>query len=66
MADPFTNHRDAALALLNGNRRFTRNAGSFLGQIVVDDTPLTEKQAGWLGRMLDRHGLPPLVRRAGP
>ena len=36
---PFPNHRQAALALLNGNCRLTRDAGRFLGQIAVDFLP---------------------------
>lgn len=62
MAEPFTNHRQAALALLNANCRFTRKAGSFLGQLVVDASPLSDAQHDWLAKLLDKHGLPPLVR----
>ncbi|MGW8188888.1 hypothetical protein [Sphingomonas hankookensis] len=51
----------AALALLRANNPpMTRKAGSFLGQLVVDVTPMTEKQADWLATLLDRAGLPPL------
>lgn len=51
----------AALALLRANNPpMTRKAGSFLGQLVVDATPMTEKQADWLATLLDRAGLPPL------
>lgn len=51
----------AALALLRANNPpITRKAGSFLGQLVVDATPLTEKQADWLATLLERAGLPPL------
>ena len=60
MSAPFPSQRDAALALLNGDSRLTRKAGSFLGQLAVDPTPLTDKQAGWLGTLLERAGLPPL------
>ena len=55
---PFTDHRQAALVLLNGNYRLTRAAGSFLGQLVVDESPLSEKQSSWLATLLDRAGLP--------
>jgi len=58
---PFTNHRDAALALLNGNYRLSRKAGQFLGQLVVDTSPMSEAQADWLAKLLDRAGLPPLA-----
>jgi hypothetical protein len=59
---PFTNHREAALALLNSNYRHSRKAGQFLGQIVVDPTPMSEAQADWLAKLLERHGLPPLAK----
>ena len=58
---PFTNHRDAALALLNGNYRLSRKAGQFLGQLAVDPSPMSEAQADWLAKLLDRAGLPPLA-----
>lgn len=58
---PFANHRDAALALLNGNHRLSRKAGQFLGQLAVDSTPMSEAQADWLAKLLDRAGLPPMV-----
>lgn len=61
MAKPFTNHRDAALALLNGNYRLSRKAGQFLGQLAVDPTPMSEAQAGWLAKLLNRAELPPMV-----
>lgn len=51
----------AALALLRANNPpMTRKAGSFLGQLVVDATPMTGKQADWLATLLDRAGMPPL------
>ena len=56
----FDEPRAAALALLNGPGSFTRKAGSFLGQLAVDSTPLTEKQRAWLDQLLDRAELPPL------
>ena len=58
---PFTNQRDAALALLNSDFALTRKAGSFLGQLAVDETPLTDKQRDWLDTLLERAGLPPLA-----
>lgn len=56
----FPNHHDAALALLNKGGRLTRKAGSFLGQCVVDPTPLTEAQSSWITTLLERAELPPL------
>lgn len=58
---PFPNHRAAALALLNGTSRMSRKAGQFLGQLAVDPSPITEPQADWLAKLLDRAGLPPLA-----
>lgn len=58
---PFTSHRQAALALLNGNHRLSRKAGQFLGQLAVDPTPMSEAQAGWLTKLLERAGLPPMA-----
>ena len=58
---PFRSHRAAALALLNGKYRLTRKAGQFLGQIAVDTTPMSEAQADWLAKLLNRAGLPPVA-----
>lgn len=62
MADlPFPDHRAAALALLNGTSRLSRKAGQFLGQLAVDPSSMSEAQADWLAKLLDRAGLPPLA-----
>ena len=58
---PFTDHRAAALALLNGDHKLSRKAGQFLGQLAVDPSPMSEAQADWLAKLLDRAGLPPLA-----
>ena len=58
---PFPDHRQAALALLTGNHRLSRKAGQFLGQLAVDPAPMSEAQAGWLGKLLDRAALPSLA-----
>jgi hypothetical protein len=60
MNAPFASPRPAALALLNSDATLTRKAGSFLGQLVADPSPLSEAQAEWLEKLLDRAGLPPL------
>ena len=54
-------HRQAALALLNGNFPLTRKAGQFLGQMAVDQSPLSEAQQAWLEKLLDKNGLADLV-----
>ena len=58
---PFPDHRQSALALLNGNHRLSRKAGQFLGQLAVDPTAMSEAQADWLMKLLDRNGLPALA-----
>lgn len=62
---PFPDHRAAALALLAGTSRLSRKAGQFLGQLAVDASPMSEAQAGWLAKLLDRAGLPPMAK-GGP
>lgn len=61
MSGPFLDQRAAALALLNGSSRLSRKAGQFLGQLAVDSTPMSNAQADWLAKLLDRAGLPPLA-----
>lgn len=61
MADPFTDHRAAAMAVLTSGVALRRNEGQFLGGLAFDLNPMTEKQSNWLSILLDRHGLPPLV-----
>ena len=63
---PFPDHRQAALALLNGNERLSRKAGQFLGQLVVDCSPMSDAQADWLAKLLDRAGLSPLAEGGAP
>lgn len=58
---PFTDHRQAALALLNGSSRLSRKAGQFLGQLAVDLSPMSKAQADWLAILLEKAGLPPLA-----
>lgn len=58
---PFSDHRAAALALLNGTSRLSRKAGQFLGQLAVDSSPMSEAQADWLAKLLHRAGLPPMA-----
>ena len=61
----FPDQRQAALALLNGQDHLTRKAGQFLGQLAVDPSPMSEAQSGWLAKLLERAGLPPLAE-GGP
>ena len=59
--ESFSDHRLAALALLNTGARLTRKAGQFLGQLAVDPTPITEIQSQWLAKLLERNELPAFV-----
>lgn len=61
MAKPFTDHRAAALALLASSVRLTRKAGSFLGQLAVDPSPMTSAQADWLSKLLEKAEMPALA-----
>ncbi len=65
MTNAFPNTRAAALALLNGDHRLSRKAGQFLGQLAVDQAPLTPSQADWLYKLLERAGLPPVAAGGG-
>jgi hypothetical protein len=57
----FTDHKPAALAVLNHPAaQLNYRSGQFLGGIAFSDRPLSEKQASWLSTLLDKHGLPPL------
>lgn len=58
----FKTQREAALALLNGDYRLTRNAGQFLGQLAVDPTPMSPSQTKWLHKLLERSDLPELAK----
>ncbi|RVQ65735.1 hypothetical protein EKN06_12430 [Croceicoccus ponticola] len=53
----FEKRRAVALTILDTGEGLTRKAGSFLGQCVVDPTPLTPKQADWLATLAERAGL---------
>ena len=59
-----TSISDTALALLKAHRdgqtKLTRKAGNFLGECVLDPSPLTEKQAAWLNTLAQRAGVPVL------
>lgn len=52
-----TRRRTAALAILQGDCRLTRKAGSFLGQCVADPSPLTDKQHEWFLQLAERAGV---------
>lgn len=48
---------ELSLEILRRNVRLTRKSGSFLGQLVCDPTPMSEKQAEWFEQLADRAGL---------
>ena len=51
----FSDHRQAALTLLNRFPRLTRTSASFLGQVAVDQRALSKSQEDWLNRLLAKH-----------
>lgn len=53
----FETRRAAALAILSGQSRLTRKAGSFLGQLVVDPLPMTDAQSEWFLTLAQRAGV---------
>lgn len=59
-APPFQHHRRAALALLNECPDVPHKPAGFLGHVCVA-AELSDKQRDWLGKLLDRYGLPPLA-----
>lgn len=64
MSARFKTQKAAAIALLNacsqGELSLSRKAGSFAGQLVADDMPMTPAQADWLDKLLEKAGLPHL------
>lgn len=55
--DDFAGRRQLALEVLTRSERLTRKAGSFLGQCVADQAPLSDKQIDWLRQLAERAGL---------
>lgn len=64
MANAFTDHRDAALALLTAGVDLREKEGNFLGGIAFRRDTMTEKQANWLRILLARHDMPQIVGEA--
>lgn len=58
----FAHHRQACIALINSGHLFSRKEGQFLGGQAFDPGPLSERQSGWLDKLLVKAGLPPLIR----
>lgn len=54
----FEQRRVAALAILTKSERLTRKAGSFLGQLVADPTPMSPAQMEWFVTLAERGGVP--------
>jgi len=53
----FEQRRSLALAILTKGERLTRKSGSFLGQLVVDPTPMSTAQQDWFAVLAERAGL---------
>ncbi len=66
MSSPFTDHREAARAILRavlgGTGTLRPKEAQFLGGLAFDANPPTTKQLDWLLGLLDRAGLPTLER----
>ena len=64
MTAPFTSASAAGWALLDACRagalQVSRKGASFIGETAIDPTPLSERQAAWLARLLEQAGLPPM------
>lgn len=48
------NIRRVALSILSADIPLTRNAGSFLGQLVATGQALTDRQKEWLFQLAER------------
>lgn len=57
---PFSHHRQAALALLRACPDLPHKTAGFLGHVCVA-LALTDPQRHWLTKLLDRYGLAPLA-----
>lgn len=65
MSEGFPHHRQAALALLNGEPGLTHRVAGFCGHCAVA-SELTAAQGRWLRALLKKHGLPPLAEGGAP
>ena len=52
-----TKLQSLALAILAHGEGLNRRSGQFLGQLVGDPYPLTEKQHAWLAKLAERAGM---------
>jgi hypothetical protein len=57
MALTFERRRELALEILTISERLTRKAGSFLGQLVADSSPMRDAQAEWFSTLAERAGI---------
>lgn len=46
-----------ALRILTSGIPISRKGGSFLGQVVVDPSPMTDKQARWFEQLAAKAGI---------
>lgn len=61
---PFSNHRTAALGLLQTCLDLSHKEAGFLGHVCVA-VELSRAQLDWLIKLLQRKGLPPLAQGGG-
>ena len=53
----YEQRRAIALQILTSSVPLTRKGGSFLGQCVVDASPLSERQHEWFGQLALKAGI---------
>jgi hypothetical protein len=61
---PFRSHQEAARALILSGAELSRKSSQFVGGTIFDPEPPSERQARWLGDLLRKAGLPPIVEIA--
>ncbi len=55
--DNFAERKAAALQVLSTCSQINRKSGGFLGNLVADPTPLSEKQLRWMIQLCQRAGV---------
>ena len=61
---PYSNHRQAALALLNHRQNLSHKEAGFCGHVCVTQA-LSVRQSDWLTKLLIRHGMSAFAKEGG-